>query len=254
MDGKTKMWLKQTNKKREHKKIVKMNFHLNYILVKSERCHIYICIYFHKKQIPMEKNESFFYFAIEWPTASLSSRRFKWILCTVRWHSIGLNDDLCAQYIHNTVCIWSEWVGFDWREQMECLHTHIHISTECPFYLLLKDAFFHNFFLQLPFSPSTDSPFFLAVVVVSYYFNNFFFAHSRFSLFCVLLVCQFRCFFLFSFHPRPAIRKVLRTTQLILFFGSQTNKQTKIEWERKRKEEPMLEKVIISVMGKFLCI
>lgn len=41
-----------------------------------------------------------------------------------------------------------------------CSHSYIHsIAIESPFLFAFKDAFFHNFFLQLPFSPSTDSPF-----------------------------------------------------------------------------------------------
>lgn len=157
-------------------------------------------------------------------TVSLSTRRFEWI-------SVHFGILLVLMTTTTTFRVYSyhsvhlkrmSWIlGGEW-EQTECLHTHI--STECPFYSLLKDAFFHNFFLQLPISPSTDSPFSLLLLLLLLQ-QFFFLSHSRFSLFCAVSLSI--SILLFSFHPRPAIQKVHHSTTHFIFFyffGSRTNK------------------------------
>lgn len=95
-----------------------------------------------------------------------------------------------------------------------CSHRYIHsIAIESPLLFAFKDAFFHNFFLQLPFSPSTDSPFCCC-------HSNFFLSLSiRGQFFLLLVIWKVHSTFHWMF-PKKAV----------------------------------LEKVIISVMGKFLCI
>lgn len=94
-----------------------------------------------------------------------------------------------------------------------CSHRDIHsIAIESPLLFAFKDAFFHNFFLQLPFSPSTDSPF-------CCWHSNFFLSLSIRGQFFLLVIWKVHSTFHWMF-PKKAV----------------------------------LEKVIISVMGKFLCI
>lgn len=175
-------------------------------------------------------------------TVSLSTRRFEWIsvhfgILLVR-STMTTTFRVCAFEANELVLGWMRTNG---------MLTHTYFD-RMPLLFAFERCFFPQFLFTTSVFALNWFTFFVGVVV-GYYFNDFFFRFLFFGA-VSLSISILR----FSFHPRPAIPKVHHSTTHFIFLAlKQINKPKKRKKERKRRNQ-MLEKVIISVMGKFLCI